>query len=76
MDWTIVFTAFSAIGAAVAAGVAAWQISVARKAISAQSFLNLHQLEVQSRGKDGEDGIAAIIALKKYNDYAEFKGEV
>ena len=34
----------------------AWQIFLARKAISAQSFLHLHQLEVLSRGKNGEDG--------------------
>ena len=72
MDWTLVFTALSALGAAAAAGVAAWQISVARKAISAQSFLNLHQLEVLSRSKDGDDGIAAITALEKYDNYADF----
>ena len=75
MDWTIGFTALSAIGAAVAAGAAAWQISVARKAISAQSFLNLHQLEVSTR-KDGVDGIAAIAALKRYDNYTAFKQEV
>lgn len=75
MDWTLVFTALSAVGAAVAAGTAAWQISVTRKAILAQSFLNLHQLEVSSH-KDGPDGIAAIVALKKYDDYAAFKQDV
>jgi hypothetical protein len=75
MDWTLVFTALSAIGAAAAAGVAAWQISVARKAINAQSFLTLHQLEIASRG-DGEDGIAAIAALAKYTNYTEFENGV
>lgn len=76
MDWTLVFTALSAIGAAVAAGVAAWQISVSRRATGAQSFLILHELEVNSRGKNGEDGIAAITALKKYDNYAAFENDV
>jgi hypothetical protein len=50
-----------------------WQIFLARKAISAQSFLNLHQLEVLSRGKNGEDGLAAITTLKKYDSYTDFE---
>ncbi len=68
-----IFDFVSSIGIIGALLFSAWQISVARKAISAQSFLNLHQLEVQSRGKDGEDGIAAIADLKKYNDYVAFE---
>lgn len=66
----------SSIGVIGALLFGAWQISVARKAISAQSFLNLHQLEILSHGKDGEDGIAAITDLEKYDDYAEFERSV
>lgn len=63
----------SSVGVIGALLFSAWQISLTRKAISAQSFLNLHQLEVLSRGKDGEDGIAAITTLKKYDNYADFE---
>ena len=38
------------------------QSSLATKAINAQSFITLHQLEIASRG-DGEDGMAVIAAL-------------
>jgi hypothetical protein len=62
----------SSLGVIAAFLVGARQISLARKAISAQSFLNLHQLEIASHG-DGEDGIAAIAALAKYTNYPEFE---
>jgi hypothetical protein len=63
----------SSIGVIGALLFGARQISLARKAINAQSFLNLHELEVLSRGKNSEDGIAAITALKKYDNYADFE---
>ena len=62
----------SSLGVIAAFLVGARQISLARKAISAQSFLNLHQLELASRG-DREDGIAVIAALAKYTNYTEFE---
>lgn len=65
----------SSLGVIAAFLVGARQISLARKAISAQSFLNLHQLEIASRG-DGEDGIAAIAVLAKYTNYTEFENGV
>jgi hypothetical protein len=42
------------------------------KTILAQSFLTLHSLDFQSRGPNGEDGIAAIHALPRYTTYQEF----
>ena len=68
-----IFEAVSAISVIGAFLFSAWQIALARKTINAQSFLNVHQLEVLSRGKDGEDGIAAIIALPTYRSYTEFE---
>ena len=68
-----IFEIGSFIGVIGALLFGAWQISLASKAIRAQSFLNLHQLEVLSRGKDGEDGIAAITMLKKYSSYTDFE---
>jgi hypothetical protein len=65
----------SSLGVIAAFLVGARQISLARKAISAQSFLNLHQLEIASRG-DGEDGIAVIAALAKNTNYTEFAKDV
>ena len=47
-----IFEGISAIGIIGALVFAAWQNSLARKAIRAQSFLNLHQLEMLSRGKN------------------------
>jgi len=63
----------SSIGVIGALLLSTRQNSLTRKAISAQSFLNLHQLEFLSRGKGGEDGIAAITALKKYDSYTDFE---
>ena len=68
-----IFEIISTIGIIGALLFSAWQTFLARKAISAQSFLNLHQLEFLSHAKDGEDGIAAITALKAYNSYADFE---
>jgi hypothetical protein len=67
------FEIVSSVGIIGALLFGGWQISLTRKAIRAQSFLNLHQLEVSFRGKDGEDGIAAITTLKKYDTYADFE---
>ena len=67
------FVLVSFIGIVGALLFSARQNFLAAKAVRAQSFLNLHQLEVLSRGKDGEDGIAAITTLKKYDNYADFE---
>ncbi len=66
------FDLVSFIGIVGALLFSARQNFLAAKAVRAQSFLNLHQLEVSSRSKDGEDGIVAITTLKKYDTYADF----
>jgi hypothetical protein len=68
-----IFELISVVGIVGALLFSARQNFLAAKAVSAQSFLNLHQLEVLSRGKDGEDGIVAITSLKKYENYADFE---
>lgn len=68
--WFQIVSSIGIIGALV---LSAWQNFHARKALRAQSFLNLHQLEVLAHGKDGEDGIVAITTLKKYDNYADFE---
>lgn len=68
--WFEIVSSIGIIGALV---LSAWQNFNARKALRAQSFLNLHQLEVLAHGKDGEDGIIAITTLKKYDNYADFE---
>lgn len=73
MSIASIFEIISAIGIVGALIFAGWQNFLAKKAIRAQSFLTLHQLEMLSRGKDGEDGIAAITTLKQYDNYADFE---
>jgi hypothetical protein len=68
--WFEIVSSIGIIGALV---LSAWQNFHARKALRAQSFLNLHQLEVLAHGKDGEDGIVAITTLNKYDNFAEFE---
>lgn len=67
------FDLVSFIGIVGALLFSARQNFLAAKTKRAQSFLNLHQLEFLSRGKDGQDGIASITTLKKYDNYADFE---
>ncbi len=67
-----VFDIISAIGIISAILLGARQNNFSAKAMQAQSFLNLHNLDVQAHGPSGEDGIAAIVALKNYSSYDEF----
>jgi hypothetical protein len=67
-----IFDIISAIGIVSAILIGARQNNFSAKAMQAQSFLNLHGLDLQAHGPNGEDGIAAIVSLKKYNNYDEF----
>jgi len=66
------FDIISAIGIIGALLLGIMQNKFSAKAMQAQSFLNLHSLDLQAHGPNGEDGITAIVSLKNYSNYDEF----